>query len=105
MANRNRTAGHNYERQIAQELRERGFNAITSREGNRQLDSLGVDLVTNFVLRPQMKCMCNTPNIEEILSGMAGILFWKKTRKSGSRFMPVDEYVIMSKQDFYNKFL
>ena len=33
-------------------------------------------------LAPQIKCMCNTPNIEEILK-RAGVLFWKKTKKAG----------------------
>jgi len=102
---RNRNAGNGYERQIAQELRDKGYEAITSRQGSRALDSMGVDLVTNFVLAPQMKCMINTPNIERILSGCAGIIFWKKTRKHGTRFMPVDEYVVMRKEDFYTKFL
>jgi hypothetical protein len=103
---RNRNSGHNYERKIAEELRNLGFEAQTSREVDRQLDSAGVDLKTNFPLAPQMKCMCNTPNIEEILvNTYAGILFWKKTKKVGSKFMPRGEFVVMRKDDFYNKFL
>jgi len=41
---------------------------------------------------------------EEILK-RAGVLFWKTTKKAGTKFMPVGEYVIMKKQNFYNKFL
>ena len=104
MSKRNRQAGHNYERQIAQELRNLGFIALTSRECDRSLDRAGIDLRTDFPLPPQIKNMCNTPNVEEILK-RAGILFWKKTRKAGSKFMPVDEYVIMRKEDFYSTFL
>lgn len=104
MSKRNRQAGHNYERQIAQELRSLGFIALTSRECDRSLDRAGVDLKTDFPLAPQIKCMCNTPNIEEILK-RAGILFWKKTRKAGKNFMPAGEYVIMKKSEFYDKFL
>jgi len=79
-----------------------GYDAVTSRSENRALDSAGVDLVCDFPLQPQMKCMINTPKIEEILCGLAGIIFWKKTKKSGSRFMPRGEFVIMRKEDFYN---
>jgi hypothetical protein len=104
MSKRNRNAGHSYERQIASELRDRDYLAQTSREVDRSLDSAGIDLKTDFPLTPQIKCMCNTPNIEEILQ-RAGILFWKKTRKAGTNFMPVDEYIIMRKEDFYNTFL
>ena len=62
---------------------------------------LPVDLVTDFPLAPQMKCSINTPNIEEILNGLAGIIFWKKTKKVGSKFMPRGEYVILRKEDLY----
>ena len=81
-----------------------GFMAQTSREVDPALDSAGIDVKSDFPLAPQMKCTCTTPNISEILK-RAGILFWKKTRKAGSKFMPVGEYVIMKKSDFISKFL
>ena len=101
---RNRRAGHDYERQIAQELRYLGFEARSAREVDPTLDSAGIDLKTSFPVAPQIKCMCNTPNIEEILK-TAGILFWKKTRKAGTNFMTVGEYVVLKKDVFYKKFI
>lgn len=103
---RNRRAGHSFEREIAQELRSLGFEAITAREGNRSLDSAGVDLVTNFPLHPQMKSNCNQPNFHKLLSEtLAGIVFFRKTEKRGGRFYEVGQYVCMRKQDFFDKFL
>lgn len=39
-----RTRGHNLERDAAAEWKDIGFNAMTTRQGNRELDSLGVDV-------------------------------------------------------------
>jgi len=101
---RNRTAGHNYERQICQELRYLGFEARSSREVDPTLDHAGIDIKTSFPLTPQVKCTSTVPNIKEILD-KAGILFWKRTKKAGTRFMPSGEYIVMKKEDFYKKFL
>ncbi len=102
MANRNRTAGHNYERQIAEELRNLGFEATTSRQESRSLDSAGVDLVTDFPLQPQMKCSINQPNAHKILTETeAEIIFYKRVEKAGSKFMPRGEYCILRKEDLY----
>ena len=106
MANRNRTAGLNYERQIAQELRQLGYDAATSRQESRSLDAAGVDLVTSFPLKPQMKCSVNQPNVHELLTSTdAEIVFFKKVQKAGSRFMTKCEYVMLRKENFYKKFL
>ena len=106
MANRNRTAGNNYERQIASELRQLGFEAVTSRQESRSLDAKGVDLVTSFPLKPQMKCSVNQPNVHELLTSTeAEIVFFKKVQKAGSKFMAKGEYVMLRKEDFYNRFL
>jgi len=53
MGNRNRTAGNNYERQIASELRQLGFEAVTSIQECRSMDAKGVDLVTSFPFKPK----------------------------------------------------
>ena len=102
MANRNRNAGNGYERQIAQELRDMGFEAVTSRQESRSLDAAGVDLVTTFPLAPQMKVSINQPNAHKILTVTeAEIIFYKRIEKAGSKFMPRGEYVILRKEDFY----
>ena len=106
MANRNRTAGHNYERLIAQELRMLGFEAVTSRYESRSIDDSGVDLVSNFPLNPQMKVSITQPNVHGLLTSTdAEIIFFKKVQRSGNRFMVKGEYVMIRKDDFYNKFL
>lgn len=106
MASRNRTAGNNYERQIAKELREFGFEAVTSRSESRNLDAKGIDLVTNFPMKPQMKSAINQPNIHKLLTETeADIIFFKKTEKANKRFVTKGEYVMMKKEDFYKFFM
>lgn len=105
MANRNRSAGNAYECKIAQELRELGYEAATSRSESRSLDAKGVDLVSNFPLQTQMKTSCNQPNFHKLLTETeAQIVFWQKTEKAGSRFMAQNEYIVMAKEDFYRVF-
>ena len=106
MANRNRTAGLNYERKIAQELRQLGYHTVTSRQECRSLDAAGVDLVTTFPLKPQIKCSVNQPNVHNLLSSTeADIIFYKRVKKVNKNFIPTGEYVMMRKEDFYSKFL
>jgi len=101
--NRNRTAGLNYERQIASELRAMGYEAITSRYESKRLDDAGVDLVTDFPLKPQMKVSINQPNVHNLLTETeAELIFYKRVEKKGKKFMPRGEYVMLSKEDFYN---
>jgi len=105
-SNRNRNAGLNYERQIARELREMGYEAITSRYESKRLDDAGVDLVTNFPLKPQMKVSINQPNVHILLTETeAECVFFKKVEKVGGKFMPRGEYVMLKKQDFYDIFV
>jgi len=106
MASRNRTAGNNYERQVAKELREFGFDAVTSRSESRNLDARGIDLVSNFPLKPQMKCSINQPNVHKLLEETeANIIFFKKTEKAKKKFVTKGEYIMMKKEDFYNYFI
>jgi hypothetical protein len=102
MASRNRTAGNNYERQIAKELRDMGFKAVTSRSESRNLDAKGIDLVTDFPLAPQMKCSINQPNVHELLTTTeAEVIFYKKVLKAKKKFTTKGEYIMMKKSDFY----
>lgn len=102
MSNRNKTAGSNYERQIAAELRDLGFDAVTSRSESRSLDNAGVDLVTNFPLAPQMKISVNQPNVHKLLTETeAEIIFYKRVEKAFEKFMSKGEYVMLRKEDFY----
>ena len=48
MGNRNRDKGNNYERKIAQELRDLGFNdVVTSRYASKETDDNKIDLVVS----------------------------------------------------------
>lgn len=102
MSNRNRDKGNGYEREIAKEFRDMGFEAVTSRSESKRLDNAGVDLVTDFPLAPQMKVSVNQPNFHKLLTETeAEIVFYKKQEKVKNRFMSRGEYVVMKKEDFY----
>jgi hypothetical protein len=102
MANRNRTAGCNYERQISNELKEMGYKSVTARYESRSTDDSGVDLVTDFPLAPQMKVSINQPNVHKLLTETsAEIIFYKRVEKADKRFVSKGEYVMMKKEDFY----
>lgn len=109
MANRNRTAGNNYELKIAKELSEYfGLEKIrTTRETSRHLDSLGIDLdPTDLPFYVQCKYMVNTPKYDDIINkeqlpkDKPMVVFYGKTEKKGSRFFLQNEYVILKKDDF-----
>ena len=44
MANRNRTAGNQYERDIVNELKEHGYDVVTTRSESRNADNAGIDV-------------------------------------------------------------
>ena len=51
MSNRNRTAGHDWERKVINDLKEIGYSeAVSSRQASREADNAGIDI-------------CNTGNI------------------------------------------
>ena len=106
MGSRNRTAGHNYERQIAKELREMGFErAKTSRQASRLFDDCKIDIY-GVPLNIQCKNSKQKLDANDIFKSMIDavkkelperlnlpfLLFHKKDRK---------ETVTMSKMDFY----
>ena len=63
---RNRTRGHDYERLIANELRELGFpGVVTSRSESKSFDDKKVDLIDTegkLFFNPQLKSTINTPD-------------------------------------------
>jgi len=109
MANRNRTAGHNYERKIKRELTELigGSDWRTTREQSRAMDNAKIDLIDiNGIgwFTVQCKTSTNLPKLEENLfkfNDKPNILFWKRTIKKKDKFVSKGEYVIMRKEDFY----
>jgi hypothetical protein len=99
MGNTARTKGHNYERQIAKEMRELGWpDAATSRYVSQELDDQKVDIARTDPFNIQCKAYKNNPQYTKILSEMPeganyNIVFHKKPRQG--------EFVIMKKEDFY----
>ena len=119
MANRNRTAGHAYERQVVRELKNMGFKTvITSRSESRNMDNAGVDIFdtedepqdeNHYILPIHIQCKNSKTNVnyhnlltsELLPKDKETVIFHKKTEKVGNKFMPRGEYVIMTKELFY----
>jgi len=112
MANRNRTAGHNLERDIVKELKELGFDVVTSRSESRSMDNkkvdifspLGVDNSLPYYI--QTKCTVNIPNYCQLLTEMPKdripVVIHRKTEKKGVNFMAQGDFVTITKETFYN---
>jgi len=107
MASRNRTAGHNFERECVKKLKKIGFTeAVTARSESRNLDNLGVDIANTHPYIIQCKNKVNNPNYHSIIEDMPQnigipIIFHRKTSKSNKgRFITKGEYTIIRMIDF-----
>lgn len=105
---RNRTAGHNFERCIVNELKQLGFpEAVTARSESRNRDDKGVDICNVKPYNIQCKSSLLTPNYHELITSMpqeedvANIVIHRKTKKAKTKFITQDDYVLMRKSDFY----
>lgn len=96
---RNRTRGHSYERKIAQEFREMGWEkACTTRYASRMRDDQKVDIFDVDPFNVQCKATNKRIDYKQVLSEMPkdtnyNVILNKLTGKG--------EFVIMSKEDFY----
>jgi len=101
-SNPNRNRGHNFERDIVRELKELGYDAVSSRYESRRLDDAGVDIVTDAPYMIQCKCSINQPNIDTLLTETeADTLFYRRVEKKGTRFYAKNDYVCIPKARFY----
>lgn len=104
-AKNNRNKGHKYERDIVNDLKELGFEAVTSRAESRNADNRGIDIVTNFPLNIQAKVSINQPNFHSLLNTTdADVVFFKKQEKAAKNFLTKGEYVCLRKEDFLKLF-
>lgn len=94
-----RNAGHNYERTLAAEMREIGFDAcVTSRSESKSRDDAGVDLCFTGPLNIQAKRWKSAPSYHETLRampdepGQINCIFHKRPHRG--------EVVVMAKADF-----
>ena len=98
----NRACGHNYERQIVNELRDMGYEAHTARYASRMQDDKGIDIISNFFFKIQCKTSINQPNVHTILTEKeCDVIFFRKQEKAKKNFRTKGEYVMMKKSDFY----
>ncbi len=103
----NRTAGHNYERQCVNLLKDIFPDVVTSRAESRNRDDQGVDLCYTGFLNVQCKNYSKPLKYDVILDGMPiedgqiNVIFDRQTRKSkNGRFMRKGEYVHLHLEDF-----
>ena len=63
MANRNRTAGHDWEREVINDLKDIGYSeAVSSRYASRETDDAGIDICNTENLAIQ--CKNTTINVD-----------------------------------------
>jgi hypothetical protein len=106
---RNRTAGHNFERQIVNELKAIGFkNAVSARSESRNTDDKGIDICHTPGYQIQCKNSKLNPDYTKILTAIpdgdthVNVVIHRKTKKANTRFITQGDYVVLKKSDFYN---
>lgn len=103
MANRNRKAGHDLERDVVRKLRDMGYEADTSRYASRKADDSGVDIVSDFSFKIQCKASINQPNCHQLLTEKdCDLIVFRKMEKQGSRFYSKGDYAMLKLEDLFN---
>lgn len=119
MTNRNKQAGSQFERDIVNQLKGMGYDVVTSRAESRNMDNkkvdvfspLGIDADKVFPYYIQAKFTAVNPAYTKLLDTMPndrpGLIFHKKSeaykcKDDNTRHRNVGEFVIMSKEIFYN---
>jgi hypothetical protein len=105
---RNRTAGHNFERKVVNDLKAIGYDsAVSSRFESRRLDDSGVDICNTSPFHIQCKNMQGNIDYQKFLEDInppegfeMRVLLHKKTKKVKTRFMPEGIFAIMYYEDF-----
>lgn len=104
MGNRNRTAGHNWERSVAKILATFFPKILTSRYASRATDDLKIDFINtedyNFQAKTYSKRLAYDHMLNEMPEGELNIIIEKKTQKSRKRFMEQGRYVHMELSTF-----
>ena len=102
--------GNAYERQIASELREIGFNGVvTSRSESKSKDDDKIDLIDKDGLLPieiQLKKTQSTPQYfkireESSVDNKKFVIIWAKQEKKEKNICTVGECAIISKELLY----
>jgi hypothetical protein len=102
----NKSRGNTWERTIVKYLKELGYEGInTCRAESKLRDNQKVDICSLPGWNIQAKTLHTPVHPEKILSVMpeedaVNVIFFKKTKKMGKRFMPEGEYAILNLADF-----
>lgn len=113
MSNRNRTAGHNYERKLVKEFKEfvssysQNPHIVTARAESRNMDNRGVDIFGDSIPF-HIQAKNSTSDIkyskyflnDALPKDKPLVLMHKKTKKVNSTFRPLAEYAIIPKSFF-----
>jgi hypothetical protein len=110
---RNKAAGHTWEYEVVDKLRELGYeHAITSRGTSKERDNQKVDIMNkdekkNGFLPFNLQCKNSVrpPAFQVVLDEMptdeVNVIAFKQTKKTGSKFMTQGMYAIMYMSTFY----
>lgn len=114
---RNRSAGHDWEKEVAAMLRDRKLypEAITTRQGSHDVDALGIDLMNrneaaNGIMDDSIsaKNYCKSVNYSELLTRLNAsgrphpVVFHKQTSRAltSTRFLPKGTYAITDLENY-----
>ena len=106
-----RRKGNNYELKIIKELTELGYAGLKSaRSESKNLDNDKIDIAETIDHLPcyvQCKCTTNTPSIAEIIKSCPRkdrplVIVWNKQIDKEVNMASDGQYVMMSKEFFYN---
>ena len=95
--NANRDKGLRFERRIINELKEMGYDAVSSRAESKSMDDKGVDIISNFPFYIQCKNTERMPPPWKIFMKMPSqkpqLILWTKNHK--------EDLVIMKKNELW----
>jgi len=109
LGKRNRQRGNEYERRIAKELNDIGFQVVTSRSESKRADDNKIDLIdlsNKLPVQLQLKRVTSTPQYfkireESTVPNRNFALLWNKQKNVNGRFMSEGEVVLIDKEMFY----
>ena len=107
MANRNRSAGHNFELEVIKKLKNIGYiDAVSSRSESRNKDNAGIDVCFSEPWAIQCKSMSKIPNYHKLISEMGydegeiPVVIHNYTKKAKVNFVSQEEYITMRLSDW-----
>ena len=106
--NNSRRRGHDYERLITKELKEMGYDVVTARSESRNMDNKGIDIFGDIPFHIQCKLSKDRPNYHDLITSplladetKSLVVFHRLATKANTRFIKQGDYVIMTKEQFY----